>query len=506
MADILSLLQSPHIEAQREGAFLAAEARMEEAIPLLVQLLHSPSPGVQEAVDMALRRLGGRATVEALLPLLRENDPVPRNLAMDLLRSLAGPHQDALLPLLTDPDPDVRIFTADILGACGDATAVPPLCDALLHDPDVNVRYQAAVSLGELGYPEAASALNRALGDDEWVRFAVIEALMKIGHESSIQALAGALEDSSELVASMIVDALAAMGNRKAAPLLLARMHSAPDALRNKMVRAVVLLLGPKALSWLPEEERASFGRYLRIALDDEDPDIQDAAMSGLGALGDGEAAARMLALTATINPDTETERWEKAVQALAALGGTSAAAALDAALDEALRAEDEALVTAAVAVIDRLGTPEAALRLAAAFPLHGRDAQRRMSAVMARHGDERLHDVFRDLLATARDGTVLKNALAFLGARLRCRHCAPEILHFLEHPYNDVKEAALEAAVALGGPEVEAHFLQMAHAPEPLARFLAAAALGRLGAERFAQKLTRLLQDPVEDVRRIAL
>jgi HEAT repeat protein len=506
MADILSLLQSPHIEAQREGAFLAAEARMEEAIPLLVQLLHSPSPGVQEAVDMALRHLGGRVTVEALLPLLRENDPVPRNLAMDLLRSLAGPHQDALLPLLTDPDPDVRIFTADILGACGDATAVPPLCDALLHDPDVNVRYQAAVSLGELGYPEAASALNRALGDDEWVRFAVIEALMKIGHESSIQALAGALKDSSELVASMIVDALAAMGNRKAAPLLLARMHDAPDALRNKMVRAVVRLLGPKALSWLPEAERASFGRYLRIALDDEDPDIQDAAMHGLGAIGNGEAAGRMLALAATINPDQDPERLEKAIEAIASLSHTSAPA-LEAALDAALHAtDDEALATVAVAVSDRLGTPEAALRLAEVFPLHGRDMQRRMSAVMARHGDQRLHDRFREILATATDGTVLKNALAFLGTTLRCRHCAPEILDFLQHPYNDVKEAALEAAVAIGGPEVEAHFLEMAHSPAPLERFLAAAALGRLGAERFARELTHLLQDPVEDVRRIAL
>lgn len=503
MADIRILLQSPHIEEQRQGAFLAAEAQMEEAIPLLVDLLHSPSLGVQEAADMALRQLGGRATVEALLPLLREENPVSRNLAMDILRFLAGPHQDVLLPLLADPDPDVRIFTADILGACGDATAVPPLCGLVLHDPDVNVRSQAAVSLGELGYPEAAPALNRALGDDEWVRFAVIEALMKIGHESSIQALVGALDDSSELVAAMIVDALAAMGNRKAAPLLLARMHHAPEALRNKMVRAVVLLLGAKALSWLPQEEHTRFRDCLRTALDDEDPDIQDAAMQGLAAMGDGEAIARMLALTASMNPDAEPQRFE---QAVAALASTNATPAFNTALDQALRTEDEAVVTAAIAVIDHLGSPEAVLRLGQVFPLHGRDVQRRMSAVMARHGDERLHETFRHILGTTRDGTVLKNALTFLGEKLHCRHCAPEVLSFLEHPYTDVKEAALEAAVAIGGPEVEAHFLKMAHAPDPLARFLAAAALGRLGGQGFCQELLRLVQDPVEDVRRMAL
>lgn len=499
MSDILTLLQSPHPEDQREGAFLAAETATYDAIPLLVNLLHSPSPGVQEAVDMALRRLGGRRAVEALLPVLREENPTARNLAMDLLRSLAGPYQDLLLPLLADPDPDVRIFTADILGACGDALVVPALCDALLHDPDVNVRYQAAISLGQLGYPEAAPALNRALGDDEWVRFAVIEALMKIGHESSIQALAGALDDSSELVAAMIVDALAAMGNRKAAPLLLHRLHGAPSALRHKMVRAVVLLLGPKALAWLPEDDRAALHHYLVLALDDEDPDIQDAAIQGLGVLGDADAARRILALAATFDPDREADRLAPAIDALAQLG-------LSPALDEALFAADDSLATVAVAVADRIATPEAALRLAAAFPSQSRDVQRRMSAVMARHGDNRLHDVFREILATSRDGTVLKNALAFLGERLRCAHCAADVLSFLQHPYNDVKEAALDAAVTIGGEIVETRFLAMAKAEAPVDRFLAAAALGRLGAKRFRETLLSLLRDPVEDVRRLAL
>ncbi len=57
--------------------------------------------------------------------------------------------------------------------------AVEPLCDALLKDPEVNVRYQAAVSLGDLANPAAARCLNKAMQDDEWVQYAVIEALAK---------------------------------------------------------------------------------------------------------------------------------------------------------------------------------------------------------------------------------------------------------------------------------------------------------------------------------------
>jgi HEAT repeat protein len=65
-------------------------------------------------------------------------------------------------------------------------------------------------------------------GDEEWVRFAAIEALTKIGDESCLGMLIGALSGSSDLVASMIVDGLGAMGNMKAAPLLLAQWMARP--------------------------------------------------------------------------------------------------------------------------------------------------------------------------------------------------------------------------------------------------------------------------------------
>jgi len=495
-SSIEDLLRSPNPEDQREGAFLAAETGMTEVIPLVVDLLHSPSPGVQEAVDMALRRLDGRPTVEALLPFLREENPSARNLAMDILRALAAPHQDALLPLLADPDPDVRIFTADILGSCGDARAVAPLCDALLHDPDVNVRYQAAVSLGQLGYPEAAPALNRALGDDEWVRFAVIEALMKIGHESSIQVLVGALEDSSELVASMIVDALAAMGDRKAAPLLLKRIHDVPGALRNKMLRAIISLLGPKALAWLPQDQRDALHDYLLHALDDEDPEIQDAAMDALAVLGGEMAARRILDIASTLDPDSNAQRLEHAVQVLAALQCTSV-------LDEALQHGSETQAFIATAAIEHTGNPEAALRLATAFPRQSRDVQRRMAEAMAQLGDKRLTDFFLNVLKETRDGTTLRSALKFLG-RTGQPHLAETILPFLLHPYPDVRQVALGACVALGGDQVAAYLETLLKHPDPAIRALAVDGLGQLHPQSPA--LISMLADPDDTVRHSAV
>lgn len=111
--------------------------------------------------------------------------------------------------------------------------------------------------------------------------------------DSSINAFARALDRSSELVGSMIIDALGEMGNIKAAPMLLKRLDSSAAALRNKILRALVRIMGGKSLVLLAADERARVGRYLRAALDDEDTDVQDAAMVGLGYVGDSEAMVR---------------------------------------------------------------------------------------------------------------------------------------------------------------------------------------------------------------------
>jgi HEAT repeat protein len=188
-AHILSLLAESDPEQIRMGAQLAASNRVAAAIPDLVRHITSPNIGVQEAVDRALRKIGGPGVVHAVIPLLRSEDAPPRNLAMDLLRALGHADLRALVDLLHDTDPDVRIFAADILGSSGSAIAVPPLCHALLNDPEVNVRYQAAVSLGQLPFPESARCLNSALDDEEWVQFSAIEALTKVRDSSSVGAL-----------------------------------------------------------------------------------------------------------------------------------------------------------------------------------------------------------------------------------------------------------------------------------------------------------------------------
>jgi len=498
--ELLSQLQSGDVELEREAAFAAGAAKAEEAVPLLARLVQSQNLGVQEAADRALRQIGGAAVVRAVAPLLRSDDPPARNIAMDVMREVG--HQDfaTLVALLHDQDPDMRIFASDILGSTDTLQAVAPLCDALLKDPEVNVRYQAAVSLGALGKPEAATCLNQALADDEWVQFAVIESLAKIRDESSVSALVGALGKSTDLVASMIVDALGEIGNIKAVSMLIKRLDESPTALRNKICKAVVRILGGKSLALLSEKQRAQFGEYLLAALTDEDVEIQDAAMHGLAFVGAEQASQAVLNLAATLDPDRDQDRLELAIHSLSALG-------LDPALQNALTVGDHARAMVAVEAMARIGGSEVSEILRKAFWNCDRDVQREIIArALLKVGGEESTDFFLDVLSRHDDGTVLKGALAFLGQKMRVGKAADVIFALLQHPYDDVKEAALDACIALGDAVMSDRFRTMTQSSEPLDRLMAVYALGKIDPEGNLEVLKAALEDEIPDIRKVAL
>ncbi|MBF0482203.1 MAG: HEAT repeat domain-containing protein [Desulfovibrionaceae bacterium] len=496
---IIADLQSPQPHVQREAARSAGELRLAEALPHLARLIESANLGVQEAADYALRKIGGKEVVAAVSPLLRSDDAPVRNIAMDILREVGSQDFPALVDLLHDQDADIRIFTADILGSSRNVMAVAPLCEALLKDPEVNVRYQAAVSLGELARREAAKCLNKALGDEEWVQFAVIEALAKIRDESSVGALLGALNTATDLVASMIVDALGQIGNIKAVALLLRRMDSSPTPLRNKIVMAVVNILGGKSLNLLTLKERDSFGDYLLAALADEDEAIQDAAMEGLAHLGGDEASAKLLDLAGSLDPDSGQERLERAINALVSIG-------LNTSLESGLTGPSQARALVACKALGRIPDQGGAAALMRVFWRQDRDLQREnIAALLAVAGPE-AKDFFIDILARHQDGTVIKGALHYLGQKMKIGEAADKMLSLLSHPYDDVKEAALEACIHLGGEQMAGKFRGMFLSADPMERLMAVYALGRLGALENFEELKAALEDEIPDIRKVAL
>jgi HEAT repeat protein len=496
--DLCQRLESDDPDVLRDAAFEAGENGCLDAVPFLANLLCSHNLGVQEAADRALRKIGGKEVVSAVKALLRSDDAPARNAAMDILRAVGAEDFPTLLELLHDTDPDIRIFASDILGSTASRQAVAPLCEALLKDPEANVRYQAAVSLGELAFSEAATCLGKALGDDEWVQFAVIEALAKIRDASSVGAMVNALDKSSDLVASMIVDALGEIGNIKAVTMLLKRMDGAPEVLRNKIVKAVVRILGGKALTLLSPAEQERFRGYLLAALHDDEEDTQDAAVSGLGSVGGEVAAEAVITHAASLDRDSHPERYEHAIAILREMGLTQT-------LGTALREGDELRRRIALDVLSELPCPDCSNLIMGAFaslPPEFRPAAVKALASIA--GTEAV-DFFLGLLDGG-DEPLLLDAVAFLGGKMRVATAGERLFALLAHPSDAVKEAALDACVAIGGEYFDGRFRELFQGEDPMDRLMAVYALGKMGVREHMDIIKKALSDEVPDIRKIAL
>lgn len=500
VANVRELLSSNESESIREGARLAGEQQLQEVIPDLVNLLSSHNLGIQEASDRALRKIGGANVVSAVIPLLQSDDPPVRNLSMDILRAQGHTDINAVIGLLSSDDPDLRIFAADILGASGQELTVPVLSNALLHDPEVNVRYQAAISLGALAFPSAAVALNQALNDEEWVQFSAIEALTKLRVESSVGAMITALDKSSDLVASMIIDALGEMGNIKAVPLLMQKLGLSPTALCNKIVRAIVNILGENSLSLLGAKDQQRLLEYMHLALDDEDSDVQDSAIRGLAALKDKNAVAEILKLAATLNPEKYSERLLLIEKSLAKIGFCEE-------LSSSLSEGSEQVQRIAVRVGQLTGDAHIPSELIRIFWKSSRDVQRLIIEAL---GDiapvSESQDFYLEVLKRHEDGVIIRGALHLLGKHGNVEEVEEPILAMLKHIYNDVKEAALEAAIALATPKIKEYFKSTVTALSLTDRIMATYALGKFSVDDYFEELKVALSDGNEEVRKIAV
>ncbi|MBI9112949.1 HEAT repeat domain-containing protein [Maridesulfovibrio ferrireducens] len=498
-AKVIEDLKNEDNEIVREAAFQAGEFGCEEAVPLLAELLKTSHLGLQEAADHALRHIGGKKTVQAVVPLLRSDEAPVRNLSMDILREVGAQDFPSLVALVHDDDPDIRIFATDILGSSDSFMAVEPLCDALLKDPEVNVRYQAAVSLGDLENPAAAKCLNKAMLDDEWVQYAVIEALAKIKHSSSVDALVKALNTSSDLVASMIIDALGEVGNIKAVTMLLRHLDTSPTALRNKIVKAIVGILGGKSLKLLSATEREKLREYMLIALKDEDEDIQDAAITGLSFVGGEKATDEVLKLASELDPDRDRDRLSEIIDNLSNL-------TMNPALVNAVNDGSFKKAAIAIDVLSRLEGTEVAQVLMDAFEGKERDLKRGILDALVKTAGEEAKDFFVGVLENEQDGTMIKAAIYFLGQKLGVKDESDKIFALLSHSYDDVKEAALDACVSIGGDDINQKFIDLFNSEEPIERLMSVYAMGKLDAAGNLELIQQALEDELPDIRKIAL
>lgn len=499
VVQIISDLESGDSEAARSAAFAAGDLCLEEAVPLLCERITSDNIGIQEAAEYGLRKIRGPQSVSALLPMLGHDDAPVRNVAMDILREIGVDGVELMQPVLRGKDADLRIFISDILGYCKSHQSALLLADALLKDPEVNVRYQAAVSLGSLGYPESVGPLCQAMHDEEWVQFAVVEALSKINDPAAINALVKLLSTSSALVSSAIVDALGELGDVKIVPMLFNSLENVNPILRHKIVKAIVQILRGRSLSLLAQSQQDRLREYLLDALTDNDDEIRIAALQGLSAIGTEETARDIFDLAVTLDPDRSPEVYEAAIRALAAVGYNDV-------VRDALRGDNELRIMIAMEACQLMEGNEALEEIKALFWRVNTVLQRAAIAEVAQLGSCDDAPFFLAVMDQCGDAEVLKSVLAFFGQQQACPDVEDVVFAQLDHRYVDVKEMALEACINLHSPQLNERFRERSHSEDPMQRTMAVYALGRYGAAENINEITDALEDPDPSVRRVAV
>ena len=147
------------------------------------RLVADTDPRVRDALLTSLSATPGEATVNALLPLLRSEDAVLRNGAIEALAEMPQAVAPRVATLLRDADADVRIFTVNMMGELRHGQVVDWLLQVLDHDAQVNVVAAAIEVLAEVGSPEHEPALRaaaRRFPDDPFIGFAVDMAAERI--------------------------------------------------------------------------------------------------------------------------------------------------------------------------------------------------------------------------------------------------------------------------------------------------------------------------------------
>lgn len=559
MSDALrtAILEGDGDAALHAAEDLLASGREASFVDSVLELMDGDSAWMREGVLDLLQRI---AVNEVVLDRLFEalgSDRLAerRNAARSALSALASPEAmrpDAPIQQLTerlqhDADVDIRILCANALGESHNPRARLSL-ERALDDPEPNVVAAAAEALGDLNDPRAVDALVQlARRGDFWTGNAAIASLGELGDVRAVPVLTEMT--GNRWLAVEAARALGRVGNAEALPALREMLTQPPDHRREAMHAAaeIVSREGISPPDWMRDAARADEDRLITDFV--RDGTLEQARLLGIA----GSAAATEALLQAMrvdpdgaaavglelIPPDVRTDailhqlkdattdelppllilmpklESRHAVEAVGELlahpeGEVKAAAAdalgradADLTLDvlEALRARPEARLGVALAygrlgisrctpLIEMLRDPDPAVRAAAAEGTGRCDIATvpELASILRAETD----------VAAAR---AMVRAIGQVGGEDAVKVLA-EVL--------DSGDAALrfDAVRALGctaSPDAYPHLLEALSDDDPGIRTIALSALGDLGDTRATEPLSRHIDDPSRDRRRLA-
>ncbi len=528
MTAIDQRLASSDPEERRLAAHALAREAPPDAPRMLVAALGDSDwrvrkEAAQSAVLLARRSDVMRAVTGALGD---KNNIGLRNAAVEALAAIGPEAVPAAIDALRALDADGRKLAAEVLGGIPDARGTEALV-ATLSDPDANVRQAAAEALGGAALAGedvrlvAARGLRGVLGSAEpMMKLAALEALARLEVPLDWGALAPLTKDP--LVRGAALAACGRCADPVAAEALCDALFDPSTPIARGALVALAEWVRSAARIGMPVDtvrarmQTRDGAARVRALDDDEDPAVRGAALVMFAAIGDAEAATRIVhgLLDPQVARDAETAislLGSSAVSALLAVGERESAArhaerllmapSLTSQLDDrslaviraTLSHESDDVVAAAAQVLGALGDGTDIERLAALAANESSRAARAAASAIDALAERHPHAARTAFARVAQDDGAMVAGCVILAA-LRDGE-DPAHVEYLKRALAvgdaRTRRAAIEALAAIGG-DVARNQVAVALADEE--RDVQLAAIRALGHLRHADALSDLV------------
>ena len=351
---LIEQLETGDSETRRSAVVALGRIGDKRAVESLSALLDEEDRDLRVSAASALARLGDARAFEPLLPLLADHDVAVRQAAVGALNSIGHPDMASWVrAMLDDPNPLLRESAVKIAGYFGypecsdavvakcadsvesvraaaiehlpffdDARAMQALASALdrdtpraraaaakalgsmtdeqakrllrssARDADSWVRYFAATSLGRHGDHEVLDILRALATADPapHVRIAAIDAIGNLRRNEGLAILSPLIPEDSE-VGLAAIRAAGSIRSEQALSALREALRSRDAARRAAAAGAIAACGGPEAIELLQW-----------TASSDEDAEVVQAALTGLGTIANQNSAASDTAVGALVS------------------------------------------------------------------------------------------------------------------------------------------------------------------------------------------------------------
>jgi len=218
-----------------------------KGVPVLLErLIKEPSRAVRDVIFQALIRIDADAAIEGSIRLLGSADHQIRNQAADVLRSKGARIIPFLNAAMRDGDKNIRKLVLDILSG-SQVSGAGEIYAAALSDPDQNVVITAVENLGSIRAVEFRGRIEDLLqpGAHPMLISACLEALVGIGHASSLAAIRRLFPEFEKLPDFQLASclkAIAALGSAREFAEVASQLYVRGQHLRPAILGALMAI------------------------------------------------------------------------------------------------------------------------------------------------------------------------------------------------------------------------------------------------------------------------